>query len=237
MKKFLFLVLFFSFFCSSWARTETITVVPPYDVPPYIINYSEQKGIVFDLVNKLNKLHKNKFHFIVKLIPRARAIQMLDDSKNPMIISFISPTWIDKKREKDYLWSHVLFEDSNVIIYKRNSHIKKVQKVSDLSGLRTSQVTGMKNQLYDDLKKQIPLTIDSSLSIDNTFNKLEAGRIDFFITGLSIFNYYKTQDKFQNLTFQDNLLSNKFNRQLLIHPKNRTDILNAVNATITNELN
>lgn len=162
---------------------------------------------------------------------------MLEDNNEPVIISYISPKWIDENQRSNFLWSHVLFEDTNVIIYKSNAHIKKIQHINDLSGLRTSQVTGMKNQIYDELRKKIPLKIDTSLSIDSTFKKLDAGRIDFFITGMSIVNYYKTLNDYHDLSFQDHLLNKKFNRQLLIHPKNRIDILNAVNATITKDLN
>lgn len=235
--KYVFCLVGTIFLTSAWAKPETIFVVPPYEIPPYIINYQQQKGIVFDLVKKLNQQHKNKFHFSVKLIPRARAIQMLEDNNEPVIISYISPKWIDENQRSNFLWSHVLFEDTNVIIYKSNAHIKKIQHINDLSGLRTSQVTGMKNQIYDELRKKIPLKIDTSLSIDSTFKKLDAGRIDFFITGMSIVNYYKTLNDYHDLSFQDHLLNKKFNRQLLIHPKNRIDILNAVNATITKDLN
>lgn len=217
---------------SSWANIEKVYVVPPYEIPPYIIDYHQQKGLVFDLVKKLNQKNKNKFQFIVKLIPRPRALQMLEDTTDPIIISYISPLWVDEKKRNDFLWSHVLFEDTNVIVFKSTSQLKKVQQIADLSGLRTSQVTGMKNKIYEDLSKKIPIKIDTSLSIDSTFRKLDAGRIDFFITGLSIVNYYQKIDEFKDLSFEDQVLNNKFNRQLLIHPKNRDDILKAVNKTI-----
>lgn len=234
MKYIFYLISSFIIF-SVTAAPETIYVIPPYEIPPYIINFQQQKGLVFDLVKKLNQRNKNKFLFVVKPIPRARALQMLEDSSEPVIISYISPNWIDEKKVHDYLWSHVLLEDSNVIIYRPKKQIKKLNKLSDLNGLRTSLVIGMKNQIYEDLKNKVPLIIDTSLSIDSTFKKLNAGRIDFFITGLSIANYYKSLSEFKDLKLDEHLMPNKFDRQLLIHPKVRTDILKAVNQSIASK--
>ena len=115
----------FSLLWSSMASSDTVNIVSPYSIPPYVIEQSSG-GIQLEIVEEslLNAGHTAKISYA----SNKRSLNLLQTKYVEGMINVPHDT-------PDIFYSEPLIEYQNGVFSLKNRHLK-VDSVSDLSGLR-----------------------------------------------------------------------------------------------------
>lgn len=127
----------------------------------------------------------------------------------------------NEEREKNYLFTDPIFENSYVVIFnKDNKAAKKAQSWSDLAGLSTVGSTGVNSttaiEEYNKANagKEIQLNY-SAEDLKAQLEGVESGKYDFLVMDKPMFEYYQKE---YNLNLVGKTVSGDLENQLLSEP-------------------
>lgn len=236
MKCLLLLFVIFSFLIFSSAvfcEERKISVYNTYLHPP-IVN-SDGGGLARTLVDYLNASAKNDIHFVLKNIPRQRLLKYYlskEENFSEMAI-FLSPSFIDDKNKKRFLWSPALFPDYNVLVFGQKKSLN-LKRLSDLKGMRFSSVRGYRYYKLDDMLLAGTISKQEANDEETSLRQVLIGRADFtqmnrlFFASLSEREEFK-KDYFNALKVPEEPI---FNRHILYGKSLHPDVIKKVNQMI-----
>jgi len=233
IKQFIVLLLFVSSLLVSTALAcETKAVVPVYvyhQQPPYIINFSEQKGLYFDFVSRLNSLSE-RFLFEVTLIPRKRAERMLENQIMEGILLGVNPKWFKDKAETKYLWTDEVFTDRDEVVSLKANAIEfnGANSLTDLvvGGVRGFYYYGINELVAAKKAKRI-----DTVSEPDLFTMMLKERVDVTIISKLTYNYMINNNGWQNQFYLSVIPHDIYQRRMLV-PRNMSETFMPLQALI-----
>lgn len=194
---FILLVILGYFSNVAFATPETITIYSYHNHPPFVTG--ENKGLTYELADRLNGQATGKFQFQVRIIPRGRLNHYLKDwiagscpgpsCRQDWIVPWVNPKWGFIKGKRDnYLW-HALLSDANVIVSRKKDEWRYLTPESltgrVLGGMLGHRYVGIDalvqageikridgNRERDNLLKVLHKRVDATLLPESTINYL-----------------------------------------------------------------
>lgn len=159
----------------AWAENLILTTE---EAPPF--NYSTDQGktivgIATEVVHELFK--RAEVGYTIKMYPWARAIEMGHYDKNTCVYS----TTRTEEREKSFLWVGPIAPNDWVLFAKEDSPIT----LDSLEAARQYKIGGYRGDAITLYLQSQKFTIDEAGNDDQSVQKLAAGRIDLWATGVS----------------------------------------------------
>jgi len=173
MKKLLCVGLLLS--SSAWADSLILTTE---DAPPF--NYSTDSGktIVGSATEVVRELFKRaEIDYTLKMYPWVRAIEMAHYDKNTCVYS----TTRTEEREKSFLWVGPVAPNDWVLFAKADSPIT----LDSLEAARAFKIGGYRGDAITLYLQGQKFPIDEAGNDEQSVQKLNAGRIDLWATGIS----------------------------------------------------
>ncbi|MDP3847168.1 MAG: ABC transporter substrate-binding protein [Pseudomonas sp.] len=173
MKKLLCVGLLLS--SGAWADSLILTTE---DAPPF--NYSTDSGktIVGSATEVVRELFKRaEIDYTLKMYPWVRAIEMAHYDKNTCVYS----TTRTEEREKSFLWVGPVAPNDWVLFAKADSTIT----LDSLEAARAFKIGGYRGDAITLYLQGQKFAIDEAGNDEQSVQKLNAGRIDLWATGIS----------------------------------------------------
>jgi polar amino acid transport system substrate-binding protein len=202
------------------AAGENKPLIPVYvyhQQPPYIIDFSMQKGLYFEFVKRLNTLSDN-YRFEVIFIPRKRVERMLDEHSMEGILLGVNPKWFKDKDETKYLWSSVVFNDRDEIVSLKSKPVEYSgpDSLTDMviAGVRGFYYYGINELVLANKAKRIDTVNEPDL-----FTMLLKQRADVTIISKLTFNYMIKENNWKNSFHLSTKPHDIYQRRILIPHK------------------
>ncbi|HLA35862.1 MAG TPA: ABC transporter substrate-binding protein [Rhodocyclaceae bacterium] len=203
----------------AWADGLILTTE---DAPPFNYTTDGGKTISGSATEMIHELFKRaKIEYKITLYPWVRAIEMAQVDKDTCVYS----TTRTEEREKTFHWVGPVAPNDWVLFAKADSPIK----LSKLDDARAYKVGGYRGDAVTLYLQNNKFTIDTATNDEQTVQKLNAGRIDLWATGILagpfIANRFKLKVK-PVLNFKKTSLYLACNKSV------PTDTIDTLNATL-----
>lgn len=176
------------------AEAQRVRVLNYYNFMPW--NGHDQAGLNPALARRLTELSGGRYRFVSQLLPRRRLDQVLANSREPLLVAWANPGFLDDAQRRRYLWSPPLLKDVSLLVSRRERPVDFVGPES-LAGLRFSAVSGHR---YPDLE---PLVAAGRLArVDAPDARLSLMKLlfrpdsDFALAELSLLDYLRRDPSF-----------------------------------------
>ncbi|WII73563.1 transporter substrate-binding domain-containing protein [Bdellovibrio sp. 22V] len=200
--------------------TEAVTMISPYDTPPFVVDSTQEKGLIYDLAALLSKRSQGKYKFKVKILPRSRLVRSLQNGKS-FVVPLVEPKWFEDAQETRFLWTSSLYDDQNIVL----STVKKplnYEGPNSLEGKKTTDVLGHRNPTLEDLAKQGKVNKGETSSLAGSLKMLASGRIDFVISGGLATRYLIKDLGLQGSIYISEKPMEMIHRKILVSPDNKS---------------
>jgi len=209
--------LFIRPYASAKENKPLIPVYVYHQQPPYIIDFSMQKGLYFEFVKRLNILSDN-YRFEVIYIPRKRVERMLEQHSMNGILLGVNPKWFKDKDESKYLWSSVVFNDRDEIVSLKSKPVE-YSGPDSLAGMIIAGVRGFYYYGINELVSANKAQRIDTVSEPDLFMMLLKQRADVTIISKLTFNYMINNNDWQSSFHLSATPHDIYQRRILI-PRN-----------------
>jgi polar amino acid transport system substrate-binding protein len=159
----------------AWAETLILTTE---EAPPFNYSTDHGKTVVGSATEVVNELFKRAaIDYTIKMYPWARAIEMGHYDKNTCVYS----TTRTEEREKSFLWVGPIAPNDWVLFAKADSAIT----LDSLEAARQYKIGGYRGDAITLYLQGQKFAIDEAGNDEQSVQKLNAGRIDLWATGVS----------------------------------------------------
>ncbi|TCP15172.1 amino acid ABC transporter substrate-binding protein (PAAT family) [Crenobacter luteus] len=179
---------------SALAEAQRVRVLSYYNFLPW--NDHDRAGLTPALARRLTELSAGRYRFVPQLLPRRRFDQELASSREPLVVAWANPGFLDDAQRRRYLWSPPLLKDVSLLVSRRERPVD-FSGVESLAGLRFSAVSGHR---YPDLE---PLIAAGRLArVDAPDARLALMKLlfrpdsDFAFAELSLLGYLRRDPSF-----------------------------------------
>lgn len=150
-----------------------VTLYSYHAEPPFVTG--DNKGLTYELAEFLGKKTGNKFE--VKVLPRARVDQAVQQADFKDVVVWVFPAWFKDKDKTTYLWSDAVFPDENIVV---STLTRKVEYSGPeaLKGMSFGGVLGHKYGGIDDLVAAGGIERADANNEETNLKKVASGRID-----------------------------------------------------------
>lgn len=165
---------------------QPITLFCYQHKPPYVIDYTHQKGLYFDLAERLEELLP-AYDFSIRDIPRRRLDRQLADGKLQGLVLGVSSGWF--KNSGNYSFTEPFIEDANMLVSRSNGEASRLTLAS-LGGHRLGLVAG---HHYPELEQALQGgTVSRQDSVNERVNleRLQRGWIDATVVGRRTLEFF-----------------------------------------------
>lgn len=202
-----------------------------YLYPPFV--QDGDGGIANVLVAYLNQRLAGDFHFTLVNLPRKRFVIMHLEAQQALrgIGLLLAPEFVGDTDRKQYLWSHTLFNDHNLLVFRKGELPANTNEVA-LRGKRFIGVSGNNYAHYDALASSGMIRKFENNSEQSNLHMLQAGRADFTQMNAMLFNTLVNMPGSANQfeTMPDPALPS-FVRRIMV-PREYAALLPKINAAI-----
>lgn len=211
---------------SAWAAAADVSLYTYHSEPPFVTG--ENKGLSYELADYLGKKTGNKFE--VKVMPRARVDQAVQQADFKDAVIWVFPAWFKDKEKTNYLWSDALIPDENIIV---SSLAKKVDYSApdSLKGMSFGGVLGHNYVGIDDLVKAGAIERADANNEETNLRKVSSGRIDATLLPRSSASYLIPELAIEGKVYISKNPQSSYTRHVLIGKKN-TELQKQINAAI-----
>lgn len=158
------------------ALADNYTLTTDHYAPYTIVEGSTISGIFTELVNAALKQEGHTASY--QAVPWARATSMTQEGE----VTGTIPWFKTPEREAVYLYSDPIIDAKNVIFIKKGGRIAKDLVWNGYADLKPYKMGGTKGYWYEEGFRKADVPLDLVNKDDQNVQKLEAGRIDGFIT-------------------------------------------------------
>jgi len=168
------------------SAAEDITLFCYQNKPPYVVDYAAQRGLYFDLAQRLEALMPG-YHFAVREIPRRRLDRQLHEGRLPGLVLGVSPAWF--ANSPAFTLTEPFIDDVNLLVSRNSGEVSRLT-LATLQGHRLGLVAG---HHYPELT---PLLTSGSVSrqdsVDERVNveRLQRGWIDVTVVGKRTLEFF-----------------------------------------------
>lgn len=178
------------------AAERMVTVFNTYQGPPFVID--ESQGIAPVLLQFLNNQLHGRYRFTLQNLPRERLrVGYLSQGRafDGMAI-LLAPGFVDDADMTRYLWTRPLFEDYNVLAFRRSDALV-VKSLQDLKGKTFAKVRGNRYAGLDEMVDGGQLRVEVTSSELSNLHMVAVRRADFTQMSSLAFLYLAARQELQ----------------------------------------
>lgn len=208
------------------AKAADVTLYSYHAEPPFVTG--EGKGLTYELAEFLGKKTGNKFE--VKVLPRARVDQAVQQPDFKDVVVWVFPAWFKDKDKTTYLWSDAVFADDNIVV---SSLAKKVEYSGpeSLKGMSFGGVLGHKYAGIDDIVAAGGIERSDANNEETNLKKVASGRVDATLLPRSSATYLFPELGIEGKVHVSRNPQSSYTRHVLIGKKN-SELQKQINAAI-----
>lgn len=207
---------------------EQITLFCYQQQSPYVVDFDDEKGLYFDLTQRLNELLP-AYHFSIRDIPRRRLDRQLAAGELHGLVLGVNPGWFGIS--PTYTYSQPFIEDANVLVSRNSGEVSRVT-LDTLAGHRLGLVAGHQFPELDAWLLTGKVSREDSVSESVNLQRLQRGWIDATVVGTRTLGFYlRTEPSMRDHVFAAEPALYTYRRHFLV-PTAYTRVLPELNRAI-----
>ena len=183
------LLICFNLAAAPQPQRQNVSLYTYHYMPPYVINSSEQIGLLYDIEQFFNT-HQQIYYFKVSYIPRKRLNYLLNSNLFEGMVIGVNPIWFQDVNKTKYLWSEAFINDQDEIISHSNNPVEFDSKQA-LIGKSIGGIAGFRYHTVDTLVAEGLMTRIDTANESQLINMLLKKRFDCAIVSRATTIYYQ----------------------------------------------